>query len=322
MPFFNLIDVSLTWYVLPVAFALDFVIGDPQFVHHPVRYMGRAVETLEPVFRRLPISPVLSGGLMAISLIAGVWLSTVLLLAVSEGDSPLIRSVIEIALVYFCIACRGLESSATEIFRLLSANRLAEAKGRLAMIVGRDVAPLDESGVARAAVETVAENFVDGVLAPLFFAAVGGAPLMMAYKMVNTLDSMVGYKNEKYRDFGKVAARIDDLANWIPARLSVPIIALTAGFLAGEMDATWKTARREGRNHSSPNAGWPEAAFAGALRVRLGGPNFYFGQVVEKPYIGTEFGEVAVRHIPRACDMMLASSLIGFFTAWGASVLL
>ncbi|MCP4219427.1 MAG: cobalamin biosynthesis protein CobD, partial [bacterium] len=191
------------------------------------------------------------------------------------------------------------------------------AKGKLSYIVGRDVENLSEDGIAGAALETVAENLVDGVVAPLFYAAIGGAPLAMAYKMVNTLDSMVGYKNEKYLHFGKASARIDDLLNYIPARLSIPVIGLAAQFLAGRGKDAIVTAIREGRNHSSPNAGYPEAAFAGTLGVRLGGPNYYDGVLVEKPYIGKKFGIVRAGHIKKACDLMILSSFLWLIVLCG-----
>jgi adenosylcobinamide-phosphate synthase len=183
------------------------------------------------------------------------------------------------------------------------------------MIVGREVDRLDETGVTRAAVETVAENLVDGVIAPLFFAVLGGAPLAMAYKMVNTLDSMVGYKNERYLLFGRFAARLDDVANYLPARLSVPFIAIAAHLLNGRGRAALKIARRDGRAHASPNAGYPEAAFAGALGLWMGGPNTYHGRVVEKPVIGKELAGARRIHIRQACRLMLSTSLLFFMVA-------
>jgi adenosylcobinamide-phosphate synthase len=203
-----------------------------------------------------------------------------------------------------------------EVRRSLKLNRLQEARAGLASIVGRDVAELKEDGIARAAVETVGENLVDGVVSPLFYAAIGGAPLAMAYKMINTLDSMIGYKNETYRHFGKVAARMDDVANYIPARLAVPVVALAAQMLSKSGWPAWQTAVAEGSNHSSPNAGYPEAAFAGALGVKLGGPNYYAGHLVTKPYIGIMFGQVSPNHIKRACDLMFLSALIWLIISW------
>ena len=207
-----------------------------------------------------------------------------------------------------------------EVSRCLQQKNIETARKKIAWIVGRDVDKYEESGIARAAVETVAENLMDGVISPLFFAAIGGAPLAMAYKMVNTLDSMVGYKNEKYVDFGKASARIDDILNLIPARLSIPLIAIVSQILAGRGMLAFKTAAQEGSNHSSPNAGLPEAAFAGALGVKLNGPNYYNGKRVDKPYIGVRFGETRIEHIKKACDIMMLSSLLWLGFLWGITV--
>ena len=188
--------------------------------------------------------------------------------------------------------------------------------------MGRDVGGYDAAGIARATVETVAENLVDGVMAPLFFAAIGGAPLAMAYKMTNTLDSMVGYKNETYLQFGKASARIDDIINFIPARLSVLTIALACQILSGMGTRSLKIAVTEGANHSSPNAGYAEAAFAGALAVKLNGPNYYHGKMVDKPYIGIRFGKTMPGHIKKACDLMLLSSVLWFIFLLGGGLII
>ncbi|GBC64037.1 cobalamin biosynthesis protein CobD [Desulfonema ishimotonii] len=315
-------DFLTSWYVLPAAFVLDLIIGDPQFAHHPVRYMGRAIEILEPKFRKLPVGLTISGGLFAALLICATWAAGALLLETARLIHPLLKNGLEILMIYFCIAFRGLEYAAMEIYGILRRGNLAGAREKLAMIVGRDVRSLSETGVARATVETVGENLVDGVISPLFFAAIGGAPLMMAYKMVNTLDSMVGYKNETYRAFGKIPARIDDVANFIPARLSVPMIALAAHLLSGRGRYAFDTARREGRHHASPNAGFSEAAFAGALEVKLGGPNIYHGEMVHKPFLGSQFGPVRTGHIRKACDLMVLSSLLWLMTICGTALLL
>jgi adenosylcobinamide-phosphate synthase len=191
--------------------------------------------------------------------------------AFREARPPL-GTALEIGMVYFCLSARSLNDAAMEIFKLLNQDRADEARSRVALIVGRDVDRYQARDIARASVETVAENFVDGVLSPLLFAALGGAPLAMAFKMTSTLDSMVGYKNERYIDFGKVSARLDDVLNFIPARLSVPLIALAAQALSRTGGRSLHTAWSEGRNHTSPNAGRPEAAFAGALGSGSTGP--------------------------------------------------
>jgi len=310
MEFFN------GWFILFAAFVLDFIFGDPQFAHHPIRYMGKAIEMLEPHFRtwaaarQLPLhtSLLIAGGLFAGSLIFAVWGLTFLAVTAAGAVHPACKICVEILLVYFCISARCLQDSAMDVYHSLARNDLPEAKRKVSFIVGRETAGLSEAGVSRAAVETVAENLVDGVISPLFFAAIGGAPLAMAYKMVNTLDSMIGYKNEKYEYFGKVAARIDDGANFIPARLSVPLISLAAQALSGRGIRAFKTAVKQGAHHASPNSGYAEAAFAGTLGVKLGGPNYYHGKLVSKPYIGTQFGETKPEHIRKACDLMMLSS--------------
>lgn len=314
-------DFSISWYVLPAAFILDLAIGDPDFLPHPIRWMGKAICFGEPVFRKLPVGLTLSGAFFAAFLITGTWSMTALLLLAAKLIHPLARDILEIVLVYYTISARSLEDAALEVYRSLKQNWLQEARAGIALIVGRDVADLKEEGIARAAVETVGENLVDGVVSPLFFAAIGGAPLAMAYKMVNTLDSMVGYKNETYRHFGKAAARIDDVANFIPARLAVPVISLAAHILVGRGLPAFKTAVAEGANHSSPNAGYPEAAFAGALSVKLGGFNYYQGHLVNKPYIGVRFASVHPNHIKKACDLMMLSALIWLLIAWITTII-
>lgn len=304
-----------SWIVVPAAFVLDLLMGDPRRFPHPVRWMGRAIVSAEPWFRRLPIHPVLSGGAFAAFLVAGTWCAAALVIDTCRDLRPALATAVEIAMVYFCLSVRSLNDVATEIFALLNQRRVPEARASLALIVGRDVDRYQSPDIARAVVETVAENFVDGVLSPLLFAAVGGAPLAMAFKMASTLDSMAGYKNERYYHFGKASARLDDVFNFIPARLSVPIIALAAQALSRSGTRALKTAWFEGANHTSPNAGRPEAAFAGALNVKLNGPNTYGGILVKKPYIGVRCGEVRIEDIKKACDLMMLCSLFSVGSA-------
>ena len=298
------------WYVLPAAFIFDYFAGDPRWLPHPVRWMGSAISVCEPPFRKIFSNLVLAGALYAIVLIAGAWLFTFAVADILERIHPILSSSFEIVLIFFCLSARSLEQAAMEIYDCLVRKNISRARRKVALIVGRDVEKYDNEGIARATVETVAENLVDGFIAPLFFAAIGGAPMAAAYKMVNTLDSMVGYKNDKYIEFGKASARIDDIFNYIPARLSVPIISLASQILAGQGKRTFKTAVTEGAHHSSPNAGFAEAAFAGTLAVRLNGPNYYHGKLVEKPYIGIRFGKTIPNHIKKACDLMLLSSFL------------
>lgn len=303
--------------VLPAAFLLDLILGDPLFLPHPIRWMGKAIELLEPSFRKISKNLSVSGTLFALFLISSAFAITFIIVVIAGKLHPVLGIVIEIILIYWCISVRSLKQSAMEVGRSLIDNRIDEAKAKVSLIVGRDVEKLTGNGIVKATIETVAENLVDGVISPLFFAVIGGAPLAIAYKMVNTLDSMVGYKNEKYIHFGKAAARIDDISNFIPARLSVPIISLAAQILSRKGLNAFKTAVLEGKNHSSPNAGFPEASFAGAMGIKLGGPNYYHSKLVYKTYIGKLFGEADIKHIKKACDLMMLSSILWLVILWG-----
>lgn len=317
-----MMELPGTLYLLPAAFVLDLILGDPRWLPHPVRWMGKAVTVCEPFFRRISSRLFIAGALYAVFLILSTWLLASLAVETLGWIHPLLRAGIEIVLVFFCLSARSLAQAAMEIHTCLVQKNVDLARQKVALIVGRNVSNYGETGIARATVETVAENLVDGVTAPLFFAAIGGAPLALTYKMINTLDSMVGYKNKTYRDFGKASARIDDLFNFIPARLSVPIISLASGFLAGMGRRSFQTAVEEGAHHSSPNAGYAEAAFAGALGVKLNGPNFYHGQLVDKPYIGIRFGDTTPAHIKQACDLMLLAAVLWLILLVGAGALL
>lgn len=301
------------WLIICAAVALDLILGDPQGWPHPVRWMGRAIVWFEPVCRRLWKNERLAGTVFAVVLIATAWGLSFLLLKGLRSLHPAIGVVATVVMLYYCLAIRSLMAAAMGIHGLLARREIDAAREKLSYIVSRDVGYYREADIARATVETVAENFVDGVLSPLFFAAMGGVPLAIAYKMINTLDSMVGYQNPQYIRFGTAAARIDDAANFLSARLSVPLIATAARLLGGSgpQRRTWHTAITEGRHHASPNAGYPEAAFAGALAVRLNGPNYYHGRLVNKPYVGVGFGSVTVASIPQACRLMLTAAMLG-----------
>lgn len=299
-------------YILFFAFALDFFLKDPPNFFHPVVYMGKAVSFFEFRFRRLPIRKTFQGGLLAVLLISLTWgifygvIGLFYTLGTAWGNTA---SVITL---YFSFSAAGLEQAACNVKTALDKGDIETGRKKVQMIVGRRTDRLDETGVSRAAVESAAENFVDGFLSPLFYAVIGGPPLAMAYKMINTLDSMIGYRNETYMEFGKPAARIDDAANYIPARISVVIIAFASALLSGLNSGVKAagTAFSQGRRHKSPNAGYPEAAFAGALEVRLSGPAEYHGELVEKPYIGEAFALPGPGDIKRACDLLMLSSFL------------
>ncbi|PJC75589.1 MAG: cobalamin biosynthesis protein CobD, partial [Syntrophobacterales bacterium CG_4_8_14_3_um_filter_49_14] len=206
-----------SWEMLALAFILDLVLGDPGFFPHPIRWMGKSISALEGPFRSLPLKFVSSGILFSGVLIAGTWGFCWALLAVSDFFNPIFADILETVLIYYALSARSLADSAMEVFKPLQNNKLREAREKVALIVGRDTETLDSEKISKAAIESVAENLVDGFVSPLFYAAIGGAPLAMAFKMVNTLDSMIGYKNQTYFLFGKAAARIDDVANFIPS---------------------------------------------------------------------------------------------------------
>lgn len=301
----------MEWYIIISAFLLDFLIGDPRFLPHPVVFMGKAIEFFEPLFRKGPFNLIINGALFAIFLITATFILTSGVIHLCESINPLAGQIASIVLMFFTLSAKSLYKAAMDVKTALEKKGIKSGRDKIAMIVGRDVKNLDQKGIVKAAVETVAENFVDGFLSPLFFALIGGVPCAMAYKMVNTLDSMVGYKNEKYLEFGRASAKIDDVVNFFPARISVIIIAgATILFPKKRVYQTLKTGFKEGKLHKSPNAGFPEAAFAGALRIRLGGPNYYFGKLVKKPYIGNSFPDPDQNKIQQACNLMLFSSLI------------
>jgi adenosylcobinamide-phosphate synthase len=234
---------------------------------------------------------------------------------------------VETFVCYQMLAAKQLRIEALRVADALENEGLVAARTAVSMIVGRDTAELDEAGVVRAAVETVAENASDGVVAPLLFMAVGGAPAGVLYKAVNTMDSMVGYKNDRYRYFGTVAARLDDLLNWVPARLTGVLMCLVAPLVGLDGAGAWRIFLRDRRKHASPNSAHPEAACAGALGVRLAGPASYFGVVHDKPYIGDDNRPIERADIGRACRLLKATSLaalvlglaLGLLFAWGRS---
>ena len=304
------------WYVIAAAFVLDLALGDPRWLPHPIIWMGNAISFFERRLRALMKSPFVAGLCFALFLIGLTALLSTAVVALAQRIHPLVGLGVQALLLFYCFSVKSLVQAARDVSRPLKAGNLVEARRMVGMIVGRETHSLDGPAVTRATVETVAENFVDGFLSPLFFALVFGVPGALTYKMINTLDSMVGYKNDKYILFGRAAARIDDLANFIPARLSVAVISLAAALVSPALGRrALETVRADGRAHKSPNAGFPEAAFAGSLGVRMGGPNVYHGELVEKPYIGGQFPEPGLDRIDRACELMLLSALVGAVAA-------
>jgi len=287
-------------YQILAAFVLDLLVGDPQWSLHPVRIIGRLAQRLEAPTRRLLRNERLAGVFAAFLLVAIIGLAAYAIVALAAKLHPFAADVVSVLLVYSTIALRDLLAHSGAVYRALADGDLDGARKRVSWIVGRDTDQLDESGVARAAVESVAESTVDGVTAPLFFAFLAGPVGAMVYRAVNTLDSTFGYKNEQYARFGWASAKLDDLVNYLPARLTGPLVSLAAALLLRRGRASWRILRRDARNHSSPNSGITEAAMAGALGVQLGGTNVCFGQPVEKPSIGDPEQALTKDHILRA----------------------
>ncbi|MCG8551400.1 MAG: adenosylcobinamide-phosphate synthase CbiB [Desulfobacterales bacterium] len=302
---------NVTWQILTAAFILDLLAGDPKWLPHPIIWMGRAISFFEPGFRQRIDNPFWAGLLFALCLIAATFGLTWGVVFIAGRIHPVAAAMVQTVLIFYSFSTQSLYKAAMDVFKPLAKGDLPQARIKVGYIVGRQTKDLDEAGITRAACETVAENFVDGFVSPLCFALILGAPGAMMYKMINTLDSMVGYKNETYILFGRAAARIDDAANCIPARLSIAAIVPAAAMLSlSRGRRALATALTQGRNHKSPNAGIPEAAFAGALGVRFGGPNIYHGKLVDKPYIGGAFNDPKPAHIQKACELMILSALI------------
>jgi adenosylcobinamide-phosphate synthase len=304
---------------LALGFLADQVVGDPPRWPHPVRGLGRLVEVLEPRLRsRFPDTP--AGRRWAGRALVGITVGAAAggaaaTLTAARRVSPLLGGLAEVVLTAQALAAKDLREESMAVHAALAAGDLAEARWRVSRIVGRDTAALDEAGVARAAVETVAENTSDGVIAPLTYLALGGPAAAWAYKAVNTCDSMVGYRTGRYADFGRAAARLDDLVNWLPARLSGLLLVGAAGLTGLDARGAWRIWRRDRRRHASPNAGQPEAACAGALGVQLGGDASYFGEVHAKPTLGDDGRPVGAADIERANRLMLAASWLGLAVA-------
>lgn len=272
--------------VIVAAVILDLLVGDPRFFPHPVVFMGRLIGVLEAMLRRLVRSERLGGILLLVMTVVISCGVAAVFLKGAYAVSPLLGFAVAVLLSFSCISARSLQLESGLVADRIEAGDLKGARAYLSRIVGRDTAELDVPEVWRANVETVAENTSDGVIAPLFCLILGGPLLALAYKAVNTLDSMVGYRNDRYLDFGWASARADDLANFIPARLTGLLMVAAAPLAGLSARSAWRIMRRDGLNHASPNSGIPEAAAAGALGVRLGGTNVYSGITVVKPTIG------------------------------------
>ena len=313
------------WAVLG-GFVLDTLFGDPAWLPHPVVYMGKAISKLEKFLRpRLPKTPqgeLLGGAIVAFCLPVGTFLLTGLVCWGAARLHPLLGLAVQMFWCGQALAARGLVQESTNVYKELKKPDLPGARKAVSRIVGRDTAELTAEGVTKAAVETVAENASDGVIAPLLYMLIGGAPLALTYKAINTMDSMLGYKNEKYLYFGRVPAKLDDVANYIPSRLAGLLWVAAAAFTHNDAKGAWKIWRRDRRNHASPNSAQTESACAGALGVQLAGPAYYFGEYYAKPTIGDALRPIEPEDILRANRMMVAESILALAIGLGLRVLL
>ena len=301
--------IPLQYHIL-AAVVLDLLIGDPRWMPHPVKLMGKLAACLEaPLRRGLPNARL--AGIVTVLLVVGssaavVWGQ----LNLASALHPVAGTIVSIFLLYTCLAAHDLAKHSRAVYRALAGDDIVEARRAVGMIVGRDTECLNRQGVTRAAVESVAENLLDGVTAPLLLAAAAGPVGAIAYKAINTLDSTFGYKSERYLQFGWASARIDDLINWLPARLTAPVIAAAAAILGMRPGSSLRIAWRDRTRHASSNSAWPESAFAGAMGVQLGGPTQYGGVMTDHPTIGDADVALASNHITQANALMYATSIL------------
>ena len=307
-------DLMNPMFVAVVAFLIDAMIGDPRSRFHPVVLIGNLISLLEKFLRRdsdTPIKKVLKGGALVyavaiISLLAGFAIRNLS----EEMPNVAAQIFVQALALSFMISPRSLGEAGREIYILLASDHLDYARKRVSWIVGRDTANLNEAEVTRATIETVSENTVDGIISPLFYFVIGGLPLAIFYRAANTMDSMLGYKNERYFFFGQIAARLDDIANYIPARLTGLLFVCAAFILQLDYKNAFAMMRRDAKKHPSPNGGWAEATVAGALNVRLGGMNYYFGEPHFRAYMGEPNESLEAEHILGAIRMMYTATIL------------
>lgn len=301
--------MSLAFQVA-IAFVIDLLLGDPRGYPHPVKIIACFASALESFFRKT-VSNLKLAGLFTTVMVVGTTFAAVWLFVHGLNlIHPALGLSASIIFIYTTLSIRSLFDESRPVYKYLKDLDIVKARKSLSNIVGRDTAHLEKTEIVRATVETVAESTVDGIIAPLFFAILGGAPLAMAFKAINTMDSLFGYKNDLYLDFGWASARLDDIANWLPARLAIPLMAVSATLCGLSGKNSLRIAIRDGDKHPSPNSGIPEAAMAGALGVRLGGTSKYSGITNVKPFIGDPIRELELPDIHQSHKLMFTTSLI------------
>lgn len=308
-------------FAIGLGYLLDLLLKDPHTAWHPVRLIGNFISAQERFYRNILKLELAGGLLLAIITPGAVFFLSLAVLIALERIHWSLALIGDAMLVWCAISPSALAAEARMIEKRLEAGDDAGAKAALSMIVGRDTAQMDRAAIARAAVETVAENSVDGVISPLLYAALGGGPLAMAYRAVNTCDSMVGYRNERYERFGKIPARVDDFANFIPARAALAIIGAAAWLAGLNPQKAVVIGLRDRLKHPSPNSAHGEAAFAGALGARLGGPSVYGGIVKEKPWLGDKIKPMDELIIAQARRLLWWTALVAASCAIALSLL-
>lgn len=331
------------YYQILLAFLLDLLIGDPRFIIHPVTIIAKIASLLESIVARFNFIndnktgsitsgsriykkeikytrttkeariSILTGGACTITVYI-VASGTIFLLRKLLGHYlphlPILSDIFSIVIIYTTLATKSLYQHVKNVYLALKEDDLETARQKLSLIVGRDTKNLDRTEIIRGAVESAAESIVDGITSPIFFACLGGPELAILYKAVNTLDSMWGHKDEKYFNFGLLAAKIDDLFNYIPARITAPLMALSGCLIGGNFFYTLKIIKRDSRKHAGPNPGLSESAMAGTLKVRLGGINYYQGEMIKTPFIGEKINHLTTEHIKKSNELVLITSLL------------
>ncbi|MEM9896484.1 MAG: adenosylcobinamide-phosphate synthase CbiB [Bacteroidota bacterium] len=291
-------------YILLIAFILDSLLGDPRWMPHLIVFFGNTISKGERLLNKGSFRFV-KGSILVIALVAFSYLAPHLLLVWLGNIDSLLSDILAITLLFYCLANRTLVKEGEAVFKTLKNKGLEAGRKRLSWIVGRDTSKLNEQQIRTATLETLSENLSDGVIAPLFYYFILGVPGAVAYKMINTLDSMIGYKSDRYRSFGKFAAKLDDVANFVPARITALLMLVVTVKLKG-----LPFLFREGKKHSSPNAGYPEAALAYILNCQFGGPNHYHGKLVKKPYIGSNLKTLTEQDLKTTMYVNWASSIL------------
>lgn len=306
--------------ILIAAILLDLWMGDPRWIPHPVVQMGKLIIHLEKRWNRGKYRKG-KGIALTVTVVLTVFLLTVSLLLIMYQFHPIVGTIVQIYLISTTIAAKGLSTAAKNVLSPLVEGNLIEARRMLSMIVGRDTENLPESEIVRGTVETVAENTVDGITAPLFWAMIGGAPFAMAYRAINTLDSMVGYKNDRYMEFGWASAKLDDIVNWVPARITALSMWLASFAIKNSKKRNgWKVTWRDARKHPSPNSGWSEAMVAGLIGIQLGGENYYQGKKSVRARMGDPLRKLVRSDIEKAILYMHGGWLV--FLVIGICILL